>query len=267
MPVLLTGDRRAIGWLNETRVVLALAHHNNEWSYVGRIVSWNQETKRFDREKHNYLTKPGAASVCKRLADPERGILEVRLARTPKKRVDTPHYRIVPTLDGLSKILLWLDSGALSIVRKTEWGQELIAKDLVRYLMSKFKTDMDHAPVVNPIRFREIEFMARHSTKALEILLGPKQFDVPKDADQELRLRLSIDRLRDVMHLACALEIVSSADTQLKERKWSGEIDLKSFLRFESMSQSLWSRFATDGQVKNLPKEDEDVAEKRIPTT
>ena len=265
MPILNTGDKRAVSWLNEFRVVLALARHGNEWSYIGRIVSWQPNVKSLNREGHDNLTKPGAASACKRLANPGIGILEVKLDRTPKKKNETPHYRIVPSLDGLSRILHGLHSGALSVVRQTEWGQEIITKDLVRYLTSEFRVEKNLTSVINPLRLREIEFMARQSTKALEVLLGPKQFDVPREPDQDQRLRLSIDRLRDVMHVACALEIVSSSRQQLREREWAGEIDLKSYLKFGNLSLSSRSRFATEGEIKNLPEEDEHVAEKKLP--
>jgi hypothetical protein len=107
--------------------------------------------------------------------------------------------------------------------------------------------------------------MARQSTKALEVLLGPKQFDVPTERDQDQRLRLSIDRLRDVLHLAWALEIVSSPRKQLEEQEWAGEIDLKSNLRFGNMGLTLKTRFAKVSEVKNLPEEDEHVAEKKLP--
>jgi len=265
LPILNTGDKRAVSWLNELRVVLALAGLGNEWSYVGRIVSWQPKVKSLNREGHDKLTKPGAASACERLANPGIGILEVKLDRTPKKKNETLHYRIVPTLDGLSRILHVLHSGALSVVRQTEWGQEIITKDLVRYLTSEFRIKKDLTSVINPLLLRDIEFMARQSTKALEILLGPKQFDVPREANRDQKLRSSIDRLRDVMHLACALEIVSSPRQQLKAREWAGEIDLKSYLKFGNLSLSLRSRFATEGEVKNLPEEDEHVAEKKLP--
>ena len=262
--VLNTGDKRAVSWLNEFRVVLALARHGNEWSYVGRIVSWQPKVKGLNREGHDSLTKPGAKSACERLADSKVGILEVEYARTPKKKNETPHYRIVPTLDGLSRILKVLDSGVLSVVRQTEWGQEIITKDLVRYLASELRVEKSLTSVINPLRIREIEFMARQSTKALEVLLGPKQFDVPQEPDPDQRLRLSIDRLRDVMHLACALEVVSSSRQQLKEREWAGEVDLKSYLKFGNLSLSLRSRFTTEGEPKNLTEKDEHVAEKKL---
>jgi hypothetical protein len=265
LPILNTGDKRAVSWLNELRVVLALAGLGNEWSYVGRIVSWQPNVKSLNREGHDNLTKPGAREACKRLANPEIAILEAKDDRTPKKKKETPHYRIVPTLDGLSRILNVLHSGALSVVRQTEWGQEIITKDLSRYLTSEFRVKKDLRSVINPLRLREIEFMARQSTKALEILLGPKQFDVPREANRDQKLRSSIDRLRDVMHLACALDIVSSSTKQLEVREWAGEIDLKSYLRFGNLSLSLGSRFATEGEVKNLPEEDERVAEKKLP--
>jgi hypothetical protein len=186
-------------------------------------------------------------------------------AKTPKKKDSTPHYRIVPTLDGLSRVLQVLQSGALSVVRQTEWGQKIIAKDLARYLASEFRTETDLSTVVNQLRLTEIEFMARQSTRALEILLGPKEFEIPRETVEARRLRLSIDTLRDVMHVACALDIISSSTIQLEKREWAGEIDLKSNLKFGNMSLTLSSRFATEGKVKNLPEEDEPVAEKKLP--
>jgi len=265
LPILNTGDKRAVSWLNELRVVLALAGLDNEWSYVGRIVSWQPNVKSLNREDHGKMTKPGAKSACRRLADPGVGILETTLARTPKKKVETLHYRIVPTLDGLSRIFQVLQSGALSVVRQTEWGQKIITKDLARYLTSEFRVKKDLSSVINQLRLTEIEFMARQSTKALEVLLGPKEFEVPRETVENRRLRLSIDRLKDVMHVACALDIVSSSTKQLEDREWAGEIDLKSDLKFGNMSLTLSSRFATERKVKELPEEDEHVAEKKPP--
>ena len=265
LPILNTGDKRAVSWLNELRVVLAFAGHDNEWSYVGRIASWQPNIKSLNREDHGYMTKPGAKSACKRLADPKVGILEAKYAKTPKKKNETCHYRIVPTLDGLSRILQVLQSGALSVVRQTEWGQKIITEDLARYLASEFKVKKDLSSVVNQLRLTEIEFMARQSTKALEVLLGPKQFDVPREIVEDRMLRLSIDRLRDVMHVACALDIVSSSERQLEDREWAGEIDLKSNLKFGNMSLAVSSTFATQAVVKNPSEEDEYVAEKKLP--
>jgi hypothetical protein len=265
LPILNTGDKRAVSWLNELRVVLALARLDNEWSYVGHMVSRQPKVKSLNREDHDEMTKPGAKSACRRLADPGVGILETKLAKTPKKKVETPHYRIVPTLDGLSRVLEVLQSGALSVVRQTEWGQKIIAKDLARYLASELRAKTDLSTVVNQLRLTEIEFMARQSTRALEVLLGPKQLDVPRKTVESRRLRLSIDRLRDVMHVACALDIVSSSTKQLEDREWAGEIDLKSYLKFGNMSLTLSSRFATEGKVNNLPEEDKHVAKKKPP--
>jgi hypothetical protein len=265
LPILNTGDKRAVSWLNELRVVLALAGLDNEWSYVGRIVGCQQIVRSLNREDSGRMTKPGAKSACKRLAGPKIGILESTRAKTPKKKDTTPHYRIVPTLDGLSRILQVLQSGALSVIRQTEWGQKIIAKDLARYLASEFRVKIELSSVVNQLRLTEIEFMARQSTKALEVLLGPKQFDVPQEIVENRRLRLSIDRLRDVMHVACALDIVSSSTKQLEDREWAGEIDLKSDLKFGNMSLTLSSRFATEGEVKSLQEEDKRVAEKKSP--
>lgn len=266
IPILNTGDRRAVAWLNEFRVVLALANHDNEWAYVGRIVSWQPDVRSLNREGHSRMTKPGATSACRRLADQSVGILEVKLARTPKKKNETPHYRIVPTLDGLSRILRVLGPGVLSVVRQTAWGQGVIAKDLARYLTAEFKPDEVLTSVVNPLRLREIELMARQSTKALEVLLGPKQFDVPTEGDPKKRLLLSIDRLRDVMHLAWALEIVSAPRKKLEEQEWSGEIELNSQLRFGNLGLKLRTRFPAADDAKNLRGE-EHVDEKKVPAT
>ena len=185
-------------------------------------------------------------------------------AKTPKKKNETCHYRIVPTLDGLSRILQVLQSGALSVVRQTECGQKIILEDLTRYLASEFRVKKDLSSVVNQLRLTEIEFMARQSTKALEVLLGPKRFDVPREIIEDGMLRLSIDRLRDVMHVACALDIVSSSAIQLEDRVWAGEIHLKSNLKFGNMSLAVSSTFATEEKVKNPSKEDEHGAEKKL---
>jgi hypothetical protein len=265
LPTMNNSDKRAVSWLNDLRVVLALAGLDNEWSYVGRIVSRQGFVGSLNREDSGKMTKPGARSACRRLAAPKIGILEAMDAKTPKKKDSTPHYRIVPTLDGLSRVLQVLQSGALSVVRQTEWGQKIIAKDLARYLTSEFRAKKDLSTVVDQIRLTEIEFMARQSTKALEVLLGPKEFEVPRETVENRRLRLSIDRLRDVMHVACALDIVSSSTKQLGIREWAGEIDLKSDLKFGNMSLTLSSRFATEGKVKNLQKEAKHVAKKRSP--
>lgn len=262
-----TSNMRAVAWLTEFRVVLELARHDNEWAYVGRIVSWQPKVTSLNREGHDHLTKPGARSACRRLADPEIGILEVKLARTPKKKEETPHYRIVPTLDGLSRIFRVLGPGVLSTIAQTWWGQGTITKDLVRYMTSGFGLKEDITPVVNPIRLREIEYMARQSSKALEVLLGPLQFDVPMGKDSDRNLQLSVDRLRDVMHLAWAVDIVSAPRKNLEEQEWTGEIELNSHLRFGNLGIMLKTRFPTPDEVKNIPKGDGHVAEEQIPAT
>jgi hypothetical protein len=249
LPILNYNDKRAVSFLNEFRVVEKLARKGNEWMYVGQIA--DKQTKEEVKKKaksvsrvtsihlegHDHLTKPGAASACKRLAKPDIGILEVKKAKPPKRAGESPHYRIQPSLNGLARIKSSLHSGVLSIVRQSDWGQEIITKDLRKYLAAEFKS-IDGSPIgLKAGVLLEIEFMARHSTKALEVLLGPKADIYP--VGKETRVK----RLRDLMHLAFALDFATMHEKALEEMALSGKITVKSHFKKGGISLDFVSNF------------------------
>jgi len=249
-PVLNSDDKRAVSWLNDFRVIYALARRGNEWSYVASIadkpteeevkteIKPTSKIQSLNREGHYRLTKPGAASACKRLADPKIGILEVKMAKPPKKAYPTEHYRIIPSLEGLSRILRTLKSDVLSIVRQTDWGQEIITKDLGKYLSVEFKSYMGIKSALGPNVLHEIEFLARRSTKALEVLLGPKNLITPIGEET------IVQRLRDMMHLAFALDFAAMPENMLEESGMKGWISIESHIHQGNIALHLKSEFS-----------------------
>jgi len=261
-PVLNSDDRRAVSWLNDFRVIYALARRGNEWSYVAGIadkptvdevktkIKPTSKIQSLNREGHYRLTKPGTASACKRLADPEIGILQVKMAKPPRKAYPTEHYRILPSLDGLSRILRTLKSGVLSIVRQTDWGQEIITKDLRRYLYVEFKSYMNIKSALDPNAVHEIEFLARRSTKSLEALLGPKDSIIP------IGKETVIERLRDMMHLAFALDFATMPEKMLEESGMKGRISIVSDIGQGNITLHLESEFYRQPGPKDSKKGD-----------
>jgi len=237
LPIVNAKDKRSVGWANDLRVVLALARNGNNWAYVGQIVE-KQPNVISSNPEDDHLTKPGTSASCSRLASPEVGILEVRFAKTPKKRDETAHYRIRPSLDGLARIFEVLHAGALAVVWETAWAHQLMTGDLPRYLNSRFafkKTDelkKDSAPL------GEIEFLARISTKALQVLLGPYDFDLPDKDDPNYR-EISIGTLLYAMKLAALLEIMTMPRTTLEERGLGAEITIEGCFRQGNLSLPL----------------------------
>jgi len=261
-PVLNSDDRRAVSWLNDFRVVYALARRDNDWSYVASIadkptedeakmkIKPTSKIQSLNREGHYRLTKPGTASACERLADPKIGILEVKMAKPPKKAYPTEHYRILPSLEGLSRILQTLKSDVLSIVRETDWGQEIITKDLRRYLSVEFKSHKEIKSAWNPSILHEIEFLARRSTKALGVLLGPKDLMIP------IGKETVIERLRDMMHLAFALDFATMPEKMLEESGMKGRISIVSDIGQGNITLHLESEFYRQPGPKDSKKGD-----------
>lgn len=232
-PVLNRGDKRAVSWLNDFRVIYAILDNGNQWTYVGQMadkqtkegstkIKGTNPVQSLNLEGHFGLTKPGAATASKRLTKKDIGILEVKMAKPPKKAGNSPHYRIRPYLDAFESILRFFHAGALSYVRRTKVGQEIIANDMKRYLVVKFKLDKGAESRIKPSLLSEMAFMAKQSTKALEVLLGPK------DSISQVGNETDVGRLRDLMHLAFALDFTTMDKALLKEIDMSGNVSIQS---------------------------------------
>ncbi|MEM2944705.1 MAG: hypothetical protein QW087_08195 [Methanomassiliicoccales archaeon] len=232
VPVLNKNDKRAISWINEFRVVLKLAETGNEWTYVGRLADRKADSKitSLNMEGFTRLSHPGAAKACERLADEEVGILEKKNIKPPKKSKETPHYRIVPTLEALERIYRTLHIGVLSVIRQTAWAQGVIAKDLRNYLSSRFKRE-DGKPIEKAER-DEIEFMVRNSTKALAVLLELGS----------MNSNISIEELRRQMHSAFAFDLITMPQRAFDELGMSVEIAFETRISQMGYSREIRSK-------------------------
>lgn len=232
IPVLNKNDKRTVSWMNEFRVVIKLAESGNEWTYVGRLADRKSDSKvvSLNREGFTRLSHPGAAKACERLADAKVGVLERKMIKPPKKKKETPHYRIVPTLEGFARIYRTLHIGVLSVVRQTAWAQGVIAKELRKYLSSRFWRE-DGKPI-EKAETDEIEFMARNSTKALAVLL-----ELGSGTSN-----ISIEELRGQMHSAFAFDLITMPQKALDELGMSVEIALETCIFREGVSREIRSK-------------------------
>ncbi len=185
-----TDHKTGTAWLNELGVLSALSRTKNEPLYVAEIARQGPPVRRLSNWELKHFNKPGIKAACVRLK--KLGIVDSKPSVTPKKKGDTEHYFIRPSLKALSDIYLNYGSGILGVVREAEFGQAIIASDMANFLGSRLHASRGLDGIVDPSDLREIESMARDSTKALGMLLGNEiPFDLPVKNEESRQLPLT----------------------------------------------------------------------------
>jgi hypothetical protein len=81
--------------------------------------------------------------------------------------------------------------------------------------------------IVDDSDLREIESMARDSTKALEMLLGNDiPFELPVENKESKQLPLMVRRIKEIMNLAFALDLMTRPAAQLASEGWRAQVSL-----------------------------------------
>lgn len=222
------GPKRAKAWLNEAKAVITLAEQNRPM-FVSEICAVGPKLTPFSTGIEKKFNKPGIKAGCERLV--YSGILQIAddVAGWQASRT---HYRIRPVLESMSKIKEDLGSSVLSMVRQSPFGKAVISSDLQAYLVRRLvaKTVIEERrrqgepdPSINEIDSRDIEVLAKTSTRALEVLVDPQciLYEIPERAGTFFDLALRVRRLRDVMMLALRFDLESSHSSRLIKEKIS----------------------------------------------
>ncbi len=216
------GSKRAKSWLNETRVILTLAELNRPMT-VSEIQKVGPKLTPFSTGVEKKFNKPGLGSACKRLLDMD--ILEITKDMEGWQASRT-HYQIRPALEALSLIDERMGSSVLSIVRHGAFGKAIISSDLRQYLLRRLIDPIilkerrrrgEPDPPLNEMDLLDIEFIAKTSTMALEVLIDPVciSYEIPEKKGALLDLALRVRRLREVMTLALLFDLGRSHPSKL----------------------------------------------------
>ena len=216
-----TGPKRAKSWLNEAKPVITIAQQNRPM-FVTEICAVGPKLTPFSTGRENF-NLPGIKAGCERLVD--RGVLEVADGVTGWQASRT-HYRIRPAMESMSKIDDELGSSVLSMVRQSPFGKAIISSDLQSYLVRRLVDERmleerrrqgEPNPSINEIDLRDMEILAKTSTRALEILVDPQciLYEISERSGALHDLALRVRRLRDVMMLALRFDLESSHSSRL----------------------------------------------------
>jgi hypothetical protein len=204
------------------KVVISLAEMNRPMT-VSEIKTVGPKLTPFSTGNEKQFNKPGLTSGCHRLLD--LGILEVATGMTGWQANRT-HYRIRPTLETLSKIDEQLGSSVLSMIRQGAFGKAVISSDLHQYLLRRLIDPIilterrrrgEPDPPLDEIDLLDIEFIAKMSTMALEVLIDPVciSYEISETKGALLDLALRVRRLREVMMLALLFDLGRSHPSKL----------------------------------------------------
>jgi len=206
----LRDDPQAAAFLNEVKVVMSLARTNNEKNYVAKIADLPPKIKTIQCEEVE-ATKPGTKASCLRLE--KAGILKSESASAPKRgHRGTPHFSIAPSLDAFYLIMDRLGMGVLDEVRSSGFGASVITADINRYLAKQLGVALERVEERRS-QLETVVFFARHSTKALTVLLtyARPAAKTPRES-RNFDLGNAMIRLRDSSHLAFLLDRMTAID-------------------------------------------------------
>ncbi len=216
------GSKRAKSWLNEMKVVISLAELNRPMT-VSEIKNVGPKLTPFSTGNEKQFNKPGLTSGCHRLLN--LGIMEVASGMTGWQ-ASRKHFQLRPTMETLSKIDEQLGSSVLSMVRQGAFGKAVISSDLRQYLLRRLINPIilkerrrrgEPDPPLNEMDLLDIEFIAKTSTMALEVLIDPVciSYEIPEKKGALLDLALRVRRLREVMMLALLFDLGRSHPSKL----------------------------------------------------
>ena len=216
------GTKHAKYWMNEMRAIITLAEMNRPMT-ITEIWKSGPKLTALSTGGEKKFNKPGLTSACKRLR--ELGILEIA-SDVIGWQANRTHYRIRPSIDTLSLIDERLGSSVLSIVRQGAFGKAVISSDSTQYLLRRLvgtkllderRRRGEPDPLLPEMDVRDIEFLGKASTLALEVLTDPHciLYETPESGGMHLDLSVKVRRLRDVMAMALLFDLQKSHSLRL----------------------------------------------------
>lgn len=271
-----TRDKRRLAWLNEGAVLLALTRNQNRPTYVARIARLAPEITRStsvsDQEPEDAArsrkkrkgggTEPGMREAAKRLH--EQGIL-VRLDTVPpRKNVATPHYSIDLSFKTLAAILETYGSWVVRGMRRAGFSGALVDSGLDEHLASLFGVTVQEVQRMPKAQKGELAYLARSSTRALEVLIAPGFELVPATGELtgEQKLQCQFHRLKDAMHLAFVAEVVTSPGLMVWEEGWDVRVNLETTVRSGDITMRLSAEYDSNDHMRRPEEVDKVHAER-----
>lgn len=265
-------DKRRLSWLNEGLAILAIAANGNQPMYVAQIarlapsvtrssVEGTEEPSKAAKSKKGMIgggTKPGMTKATKRLH--ERGILIRTYAKAPKKKEESPHYSITPTIHNMTGILDIYGSWVIGDLRRSGFAPGIIESGMDQHLAKVLQAPKDDIRRLPKAEKDELSYLARKSTRALEVFLNPRfelrapRSESRRDYDLVARLR----RLRDAMHLAFAAEAASSPGLRIWEEGWDIDIDITTVVRSGGMTMTFKTMYDSKDFMRKPQRDDKE---------
>ncbi len=243
--------------MNEGLAILAIAANGNQPTYVAQIARLGRPVTRSSSEgsenpaevamsKKGRVgggTKPGMTKATKRLH--ERGVLIRTFAKAPKKKKESPHYSITPTIQNMAGILDIYGSWVIGDLRRSGFAPGIIDSGMDHHLARVLQAPVDIVRRLPKAEKDELSYLARKSTRALEVFLNPrfelKEPRSDRQGDHDLAARMR--RLRDAMHLAFAAEAASSPGLRIWEEGWDIDIDITTVVRSGGMTTTFKAKY------------------------
>lgn len=271
-----TGDRRRLAWLNEGGVLLALTRNQNRPTYVAHIARLAPEFTRStdesdqdpgdaaksEKKREGGGTKPGMREAAKRLH--ERGILICVNAVPPRKRTATPHYSIDPSIKTLAAILGTYGTWVLGEMRRAGFSGAMVDGMMDEHLAGVFGVHLGDVRKIPKAQKDELAYLARASTKALEVFIDPAFELSPATSESagEQKLLSQFGRLKCAMHLAFIAEVASSPGLRIWEEGWDVKVSVETTVKSGDIAMRLRTEYDSQEYVRG-PEEVEEVHAKR----
>jgi len=241
-------DKRATAYLNDVKVLVALAESGNEFAYGAKIWGLQPKVQSLDSEHSYETTKPGILAALRRLE--RKKVLQSELRETPKKKQKTPHYRIIPTLDTLDKIYKLNGPGVLATVASTAFGRSVIDQELTSYLNKKMELEKDITMIADSQDLFALRVLLGNSGHALIGFLNRTDRDKEKKWS-DVEAKGFVNELKDAAFLALLEDLWSNPDRRLIGRDWQISAELRGTVRIEGMTLELESTYEGRGSAND----------------
>jgi len=240
-------DKRATAFLNDVKVLVALAESGNKYAYGADIWRMQPKVQSLDPEHSYETTKPGILAALRRLE--RKGVLQSELRETPKKKQKTPHYRIIPTLDTLDRIYKLNGPGVLATVASTAFGRSVIDQELTSYLNKKMRLEKDIAMIADSQDLFALRVLLGNSGHALIGFLN--RTDQVKEKEK-VEAKEFVRKLKDGAFLALLEDLWSNPGRRLIGRDWEVSVVLRGTVRIEGMTLELESTYRGRGSANDV---------------
>jgi len=242
-------DKRAVAFLNDVKVLVALAESGNEFAYGAKIWIMQPNVQSLDTEHSYKTTKPGILAALRRLE--RKGVLQSDLRETPKKKQKTPHYRIIPTLDTLDKIYKLNGPGVLATVASTAFGRSVIDQELTSYLNKKMRLEKDITMIADSQDLFALRVLLGNSGHALIGFLN--RTDRNKERKwSDVEAKGFVKKLKDVAFLAFLEDLLSNPKRRLIGMNWEVSAVLKGTVKIEMMTLEIESIYKERGSANDI---------------